>query len=476
MVTADKTKAILTFAAIGDALGSPLDGLKGGRIQQLFGGRVEHYPDPDTATDGKSHRRRLQGVHGYATQQILLVADVLLEQSGWDDTAALEHVRAFTTPLSDAPHGLFRTSDPDLWKLFKHIERPETWNESLRMTAPHVGAMTRAIPLALWYGDAPEDLIRHTVQSVQITHTHPDAVFSAVALGAAIAQLARAADEGGHIDAVAIAESIHDVTCQAESLCAVEGAADSPLLFSSATMALPGLLREARDDLARTTLLSEANRHHPPYPIKHLTQPFPVVLGPALIYRALSARSPMDALIQTINEGYASATSGAILGALLGARFGLEGIEPEWIDDLQSAALIAARAHALSEREIDWTWWEDLAEAERNWTAQENQERQALMDAQQQALEKRGKSASASRKTAAGSRETPTSSLRPTPAPSRTAPDAEEYFAHPDAKKRERRERKLRDKQRDQERGSKRSRRADFMARGPLAFYEDDEE
>lgn len=55
-------------------------------------------------------------------------------------------------------------------------------------------------------------------------------------------------------------------------------------------------------------------------------------------------------MTEVVNLGGDTDTSGAILGALAGAHYGVEAIPKRWLEDLQNRDGIEARAIALAQR------------------------------------------------------------------------------------------------------------------------------
>lgn len=454
--------------AIGDALGAPFEGLKGPHILQLFGGRVEDYVDATIAWREKPRRWRLRGLHTDDTQQALLVAEVLLDYDEWDAKAAGEWLVAFDDPTDGLERGLHRGIGGNVAKSIRNL-RDGVEPRRCGSPAPLLGAAMRIAPVGLWFAQDADALIDAALECSLLTDTSDRALLSAVAVASAVGLMTTEAGPNGKINAPEIAREIVDRLKRAEELLHQKSKADRlNIAFDersavAAYESLPTLLDEANDDLARKTILKEANRQSPPHPIRGLNQPFAPVAVPAAIYRALSARSLFDAIVDTINDGYDTDTVGAIVGAIVGARFGEGAIPDEWRDGLLAAETCAIRGEALALHEKDHSRWEDIYTLEYDWSIQEAEGRaelQRALEEERRRLEAKGKLVE-----------------RPKRRERKPKEEREEtYFdVEEDPSKRDRRER---EKARDQQRNQKRSisKRAEFMARGDMALDDGDDD
>ncbi len=231
----------------------------------------------------------------------------------------------------------------------------------------------RIAPVGLYlHGDesAVEDA---AIRFSLLTHHDPRGIGAALAVAHAVALLV----EGS--DSEAVAEALPELVRQGEEKLVEsygeylekEIGIDRLHYFSNALKSLAVLVRESNDSLARSSIINEANNCDPDGKIAHAQIGFAPASVVMSLYLALSASSLRIGLENAINGGGDSDTVGAMVGALLGARFGLDAIPEEWLDGLLAREFVQTRARALAAREVDWANWEDLIESERAFTEAE---------------------------------------------------------------------------------------------------------
>ena len=77
---------------------------------------------------------------------------------------------------------------------------------------------------------------------------------------------------------------------------------------------------------------------------------FPPACIPTCFYYLLTTDSFEECLTEIVNQGGDTDTTGAILGAMAGACYGVDEIPRRWLDGLQNREGIEARARALANR------------------------------------------------------------------------------------------------------------------------------
>jgi ADP-ribosylglycohydrolase len=186
----------------------------------------------------------------------------------------------------------------------------EAWEEEGRQAAGN-GAVMRCAPVALrWRGSGPH-LVEVTERSALVTHFDPRCVWSAVALNVALARALGGADPdlqalAARLDVAGAPRAVGEAVCQAGSL---------PLEAF-------GL-----DDRATMGCTLKAMQ-----------------VG------LWALRQPPDfdaALRQVVGAGGDTDTNGAVAGAVLGGRVGLEGIPERWLASIAEGDRLAGLADRL---------------------------------------------------------------------------------------------------------------------------------
>src|SRR5579864_2785635 len=94
---AGRARACLLGLAVGDALGSPLEGLSAQQIRAHYG-QVVDFVDGSKAWKKKPYRWRLPGLYSDDTQQALVLIDVLLEHGRIDPYRVADYYLRMATP------------------------------------------------------------------------------------------------------------------------------------------------------------------------------------------------------------------------------------------------------------------------------------------------------------------------------------------------------------------------------------------
>ncbi|HBF34162.1 TPA: hypothetical protein DDW35_06325 [Candidatus Sumerlaeota bacterium] len=368
--------------AIGSALGAPLYGFKEGHIRQLIGEEVTRYVDPVAAFPDKPGKWRKRALYAAAAQQALAIADTLAIY-GTADVAALAdlYVRLANAPLRDAPLGGHRMPGHFFRKAVQAMrENADAKNFDFRMcgqVASGSSAAARIAPVGLFFADDPEQMARATIDFALMTHRDPRAVAGALSVAYAVSRLI------GNAEPVKVADETYDFVSHWEDILHDEyfdffsdrEPLPGPAIFhgmSNALKSLPSLLREDNLTLASQTILEAANAAEPFQPVANPHGPFAPACVTMAIYRALSARSFLVGMLETVNAGSDTESVSAIVGALLGARFGLDAIPEEWRSELVNKEQVLVRARGLEDHEADWSMLEDYVQMETQLTQDED--------------------------------------------------------------------------------------------------------
>lgn len=98
----------LLAAVVGDALGSPLEGLSKGHIHTHFG-EIKGYMDPEPALKGKMERWKKPGLYSSISQFMIMLGLTSSRREGWLE--AFRQCVADSPELQNNPTGIFRNPD-----------------------------------------------------------------------------------------------------------------------------------------------------------------------------------------------------------------------------------------------------------------------------------------------------------------------------------------------------------------------------
>jgi hypothetical protein len=129
-------------------------------------------------------------------------------------------------------------------------------------------------------------------------------------------------------------------------------------------------------------LVEEANRHGSYPACKRPTMGFPPACIPTCLYLLLTTDGFDEAVAEVVNLGGDTDTTGAILGAMAGAFYGLEELPQRWLAGLENRDGIDLRAQALLHRSAVGLIIPDMVETERRLSDRESECRDRLLGIQ----------------------------------------------------------------------------------------------
>lgn len=291
----DRYRGVMLGMAAGDALGATVEFQTPAQIAANYG--------VHRAIVGGGWLNLAPGEITDDTQMALCIARSLVARGGFDpDDIAARFVE------------WYRSDPKDIGNTTRHalalLDAGESWEEAGRLTHEAMrprdasnGSIMRCAPVALaTRGDAALNA-RCSADSSRITHANPLCVDACVASNAALAALLTNPDA----DPIAAAS-------EAASLDEVRAAAEA------ARRGTPAVLRAGG------------------YVLETLT---------AALWAVASHDSPEDAIVAAVNLGNDADTTGAVAGALAGARWGAAALPDRWLDVLVDRDELTGVADAL---------------------------------------------------------------------------------------------------------------------------------
>jgi ADP-ribosyl-[dinitrogen reductase] hydrolase len=366
----DRIRGCMLGMAVGDALGAPLEGLSAQQIRAHYG-RVTDYVDGSQAWKKKQYRWRLEGLYTDDTQQALVLADVLLELERIDPDRVAELYLGLLTP-----RGSFSGAHRRIGRSFRYVlaalERGDA-PQWVGQPSAGIGAAMRIAPVPLYFGDDAERMFNSVMAASLMTHRDIRSISGALFVSHVIRRLLSgqprtpslllwAASDVARDTQRIVAEYPHYVlNTDVYGASLARAAAHAESLF------------ELPRDRALAALAQEANRHGARPACKCPTMGFPPACIPTCLYVLLCADSLENAVTEIINLGGDTDTTGAILGAMAGACFGVDAIPRRWLDNLQNREGIDVRAMALHQRSTAGLEVPDLIATEQELTRRESE-------------------------------------------------------------------------------------------------------
>ncbi|MDP3155546.1 MAG: ADP-ribosylglycohydrolase family protein [Archangium sp.] len=328
MSTLDERAAgCLWGLAWGDALGAPIEGWTEAEIAATFGAYSELPRTLDAVPSSKRRQKRRLGLHTDDTQQALALLAVVLSPGGWSPTAWAQCL--VRGEQLGAWRGTGRHFDGAVQKLAAGASPEQAGSPSAG-----IGAAMRTAPLGALLHAQPARLRQIAIEASAVTHADLLACSLGYAVAFASARLVSGAPAGE-----VRAELPHAVAdAEAEWLGAgrARWTLDRSASFRlsqalSALFALPqrGLrvLASRVLELGSPTLGAGAPPAHPNHGYSLLGGLFALGVG------LEEQLEPRGALLEVVRLGEDTDTVGAMVGGLLGARFGADWIPRERLVD-----------------------------------------------------------------------------------------------------------------------------------------------
>ncbi len=340
---------------VGDAFGCPVEGWTPQRIVEVFGTLQGMEVSPE--------RPRPAGLHSDDGQQAMALCDALL----WEPEAPeselarilLEMYRA--GPRDHGRFGLHRGTGRNFRRMVLTLDAGGSLREAAQ-PSPGNGVAMLIAPVA-WYWRDDLDMLREVAVRAG---TLKQRDVRGVAAGGAMAYfVSHALIHGGwdHLDDQACVDFVRAVE---ERAAEVSGAARSEV-FSRAVAEML-----ANRDAERTAVLESIARNARATTEAEcdLTSAYAPASVVTSIYMALSSDSFERAVRDTVHLGGDADTTGAMVGALAGARFGRAAIPRLWYQSLVARDAFDDRIAPLVDRARRWRPAVPLIESERAWSSE----------------------------------------------------------------------------------------------------------
>lgn len=276
---------VLLGGAVGDSLGVPFESKPANNPLLLSW-------DQSTFLGSEYHNLK-PGQYSDDTQFSITIAHSLVDNNGFNpDDLSQRYVELFT---SKTIRGYGKTT----LSAVQNLMAGKHWSESGIAGSYGNGTAMRAAPFGVWYRDSgaqAEDLLETCRVDAQITHASDEAIAGSIAI-------ALAAFYAVNQDTEQLVEKIH------------------PHLPES----------KVKSSIYSLGTLVSADHISPAAALGFLGTKADVRMTvPAALYCFMKFDNYQDAVLAAINAGGDTDTTGAIVGALFGAKLGMKGIDPKF--------------------------------------------------------------------------------------------------------------------------------------------------
>ena len=280
---------------VGDALGMPVEGWPRPRIARRYGWLEEMIPG-----------RLPAGSYTDDGQMALGLLKSLVREGRFDPAACAAQWLAEFDPA--------RGYGGRIQGIMDRLAAGRSWDEVGTDSFGNGSAM-RVGPLGVWYFRDRETLVRASLESASITHSHPQALAGAVIQALAVAQALSRGLENKPLDPLEFVPPL------------IRAAAPVDGESSRRLEPLQSIRPESREELRRglTSLFA--------CDVRAIE-----AVGPAL-GAVLGTASFREAVVLAVNLGGDADTLGAMAGAVAGAYYGFSAIPGDWLETLENGPL-----------------------------------------------------------------------------------------------------------------------------------------
>ncbi len=378
----ERYRGSLLGLAIGDALGSPLEGMKAGRVKDVYG-TVSGYVNAEAAWAGKPYRYLPPGVYTDAAQQALCLSDSLIRCYGFNADDFGRTLMQLWQVDPALRFGVFRSPGPALKKAMEKLVVGVPLSKIGEPSAG-LGAAVAAAPVGLYFSDDPEALLKAAIEQTLLTHKDP----RAMALSAAIAfcVFSYASGNWDSLKTSGRVESLIEFVLQAEKAIEQEYIRELPPMVYDFFGFLFRSVEPFRHwqgmehELVFRQIVNLANLAFPSHKIQSPSQDFALAAGVTALFLALVSPDFETGMVEAISLGRDADSLGAMLGAMLGARFGEAEIPKAWKAGLKNHDQVAARAEALYQKSFAGLEIKSLVKMELELTRSVNGEREKFIE------------------------------------------------------------------------------------------------
>ena len=291
----DKVHGTMYGLAVGNLLGLPVEG-------SWFSDIDERFPDGVREIDPYERLRMMDDDLAQAVE--------LAESLVGGDELMHDFAARMVQWYEDNARGCGHTTARVLAELMDGVPPPDAARNvfiELDGIAPN-GAVMRCAPVAIANLNDPVGLIRQSAQSSVVTHFAPTCQWSCILINAVIALLCRGRrPDLTAIYQAALRDGMPDVLAQSES--------DGIPIDAFTAAAIGSPMPETMDWLRKNQRL-----------VGHT-----LLAAQVGLWAAVTPLNFEDALVEVVSSGGDTDTNGAVAGAVLGARYGMDAIPDRWL-------------------------------------------------------------------------------------------------------------------------------------------------
>jgi ADP-ribosyl-[dinitrogen reductase] hydrolase len=375
-----KIKGILLGVTIGDALGTPLDGLSRGHIHATFK-TIDTYIDPLPALKGRINRWRKPGLYSSISQMMILIAMLRSIQSDRTESKFIEYIK-ISPEIGKSQYGIFRHPGALERHLIERIKYSTNDSESLTFSSPCARITPIIVPALLCHEESRIGLISRILSFTKLFNSNYFSIAGALSFGLLLRRLINEKSTQ-NIEPVSLAIEENEklqmnIRENASTIFKLKINPDSLEEAMREFTRIYHVIKEIRDNaIAEERIYQHANRFLK-NPITRATVNHTLSIIPYSIHLArMQMENPSEALFSSLSEGGASAVLCALTGSIMGALYGTDSFPDCLIREIVNKKKIINIINAISVKGCTESTINDFIESEMPLTVKEIEELQA---------------------------------------------------------------------------------------------------
>ncbi len=374
-------KGMMLGAIIGDAVGTPIDGMSKGHIQSIFKS-IDGYIDPSPGLKGRMNRWKMPGLYSSLSQMMMILSFILSTQKSFKETNITDFIKAIPD-ISENEFGILRHPGILEKNFISRIIAGDEGSHDRIFSYPCARAALIISPAA--YYTSRDNLVSRAISLSMMFNRDIDSIAGALMFTILLRDIIT--ESRSFTSSSLIAHAIETASSLSKEIetnpdkIFEKGINPDSLLASMEKYAMlfSNLENIKSREAAEEKICSFLNSMIKS-PVTRATVNHPLAIIPYSIYLTSSCiDSPLNTLFTAANEGGSSSILCSLAGTLNGAIFGAHWIPEELKDSLVNKKRIGALIEEISRQKVSDFIIQDFIDGEASLTKKEIQELNAKL-------------------------------------------------------------------------------------------------
>ncbi len=338
MSNRSRIEGCLLGLALGDSAGAPVEGKHPQDISRSGLSRAQWPAFPGS---------KQAGWYTDDTQVSLLLLESLLLSAQFSVDLFAERLVRASQGERVKRFGILRGTGVNFRNSVEALADNTPWNQSGQDSEGN-GAAMRVAPLALFYSNDRPRLLPAVIEQSLVTHRKTEGILAAVALAVAISletdpTAPQSLDEKLRLLRNQV-ELAHETLMDDYQPYLLETVPKRPVFFSMLDLLDESMVKSTEENARMIAAKAHKSSRSP---IRLGTESYALASVTTALAVGLNAKDWFDAIVSIITLGGDTDTTAAMVGALAGARFGVQGLPQTWLEKAPWVPFIRAKAREL---------------------------------------------------------------------------------------------------------------------------------